>query len=91
MGEKPVAEVARCREADRCLTTCPRCQRLMQARWLRYAHNCRGNLEAREQNAVDRAREAFLQREASQKSTSAAATAPQNGQKYARLFGFRSP
>ena len=47
--------------------------------------------QAREQDAVHRAHEAFRQREASQKSTSATATAPQNGQKYARLLGFGRP
>ena len=45
------------READKCLTACPKCARVMQARWLRYAHHCRGDLEAREQDAVDRAHE----------------------------------
>ena len=56
------------READKCLTTCPKCQREMQARWLRYAHHCRGDLETREQEAVDRAHQAFREREASQMS-----------------------
>ena len=58
------------RQAERCLTECPRCRRTTQARWLRYAHRC-GNswdLGAREQHAVERARAAFLEREASSNS-----------------------
>ena len=70
------------READRCLTACPKCARVMQARWLRYAHRCRGDLQAREQDAVDRAHEAFRQREASQKPASAATAAPQSARRY---------
>ena len=79
------------READKCLTACPRCQRVMQAKWLRYAHSCRGDLEEREQEAVERAHEAFRQREASRKSESATTTAPKNAEKYARLLGFARP
>ena len=58
------------RQAERALTECPRCKRAMQARQLRYAHRC-GNswdLGAREQDAVERARAAFLGREASSNS-----------------------
>ena len=60
------------RQAEQALTECPRCRRTMQARWLRYAHRC-GNswdLDARGQNAVERARRAFLEREASSNSVS---------------------
>ena len=89
--DAPVQRRAQSREADRCLTTCPKCHRAMQARWLRYAHHCRGDFEAREQEAVSRAHEAFRQREASQKAESAAATAPKNAEKYARLLGFARP
>ena len=69
------------READKCLTACPKCARVMQARWLRYAHRCRGDLEAREQDAVDRAHEAFRQREA-QKPASAATAAFEHTRRY---------
>jgi hypothetical protein len=82
-----VRESPLCREAARCLTTCPKCKRAMQARWLRYAHSCRGDLEAREQEAVDRAHEAFQQREASRKMESAADSRRENAAaKYGQLF-----
>ena len=78
-----------CREADRRVTSCPKCHRVMQARWLQYSHQCSKSwdVQKRGEEHVERAQKSFLARVALQ--VTAAATAP--GKKtYGNLFaGFR--
>jgi hypothetical protein len=71
-----------CREADRCLASCPKCNRTMQARWLQYSHQCSKSwdVQKRGEEHAERAQKAFLARVAAE------ATATPGKKSYGNLF-----